>query len=244
MIDFRSIVFLEQDPYLPILATAHVLSTLLNAGKIPLNCKDINQLKDIPKDSVVLLLEEQLKWLVSMRRNSFAGAVLVFSNLPYNELVSQYPIFKIGGSEKNHQSCNLSWNLVNILSILDNLQPLSQGTQDTVIATIRENDEAKDKKLDLELLKQVRELCQGDFPQNLEHLERTIKKLWHGHKHYSSRNSNINIEGYGEVTIEHLFWNLIEKIRGNPENRQQSIELLEKVLTEWGNIIKKFGEDL
>ena len=244
MIDCKAIAFLGQEPYLPILATAHVLSTLLGASKVPLNCENITQLQSIPRESVVLLMEEELRWLVDMRRNGSAGAVLVFSALSYDELITKYPIFKIGGSKESHQSCNLSWNLVNILSMLDNLQPLDQGTQETVITMIRENDKAIDEKLDLVLLKKVKGLWQGDFSQNLNNLETDIKELWQGHKHDFSRKSLIDIGEYGKATIEDHCWNLIAKIRGDSENQQQSIQLLEKVLTDWGNIIKKFGEDL
>ena len=62
-------------------AAATVLSTLLDVEAQLPQSEDIHQSLKLPRKSVIILTESQLSYLVALRRQGFAGAVLVLSSL-------------------------------------------------------------------------------------------------------------------------------------------------------------------
>jgi len=116
------------------LAASRVLSTLLGVREIWLDPESVRQTSDLPRQSVLVLAENQIyRGLAALRLNGFEGAVLVLS---YNEpevVEDRYPILTYG--ENSHFVCTFPWQLSKLLAnstksipidVEDNLYDLQQ----------------------------------------------------------------------------------------------------------------------
>jgi hypothetical protein len=240
--ELKTVVALADDSEaIPALVTVQVLS-LFDIEKRVLTAKDIYMAGELPRESVLLLVENQIRRLSVLRRHNFVGAVVILSSMPFASLLKKHHyILRYGASSS--AAWQSPWQLADLLSKLTKLKPLSPGNLNLLKQEMQAASERIDKELESVLI-YLEKLNPNspDFPNQLNHIENTVENLFS--KTPLARHVLIELEGHSTATIQHHFRTLMNDIVNYYNNLSKQKMLLNQVLRDWQKQVQSQAEDI
>jgi len=227
---------------IPALATVQVLSTLFDIEKWVLTDQYIQTASELPRESLLLLAENQIGKLPLLRKHNFAGAAVILSSLPLASLLKKHHyILKYGTSST--EVWQSPWQLNDLLSKLTKLKPLSPGNLNLLKQEMQAASEKVDREMESVLI-QIENLNSQnpDLPNQLNHIQQTVENLFS--KTPLARHVLIELEGHSTATIQHHFRTLMNDIVTYSNNLSKQKILLNKVLAEWQKQVQSQAEDI
>ena len=227
---FKHIIIIEGS--LPTAAIAHVLETLLDCEIYPLAEDELNTKWDIPNDSLLILTQDQIPHLATLRLQEYPWAVLTLSNSTYAQTKTQYPILNI--AQHSHGGCDFPWQLTDILEVATHLKPLHWSTLDRLIHQLQTSGD--------EIIAHIKKQFKNpDQRQAIAKIETALVKI--RQNTIAACHSAIAIDGKTAQIQQHFTQVIVEM------HQQQSIttELQQKlcsILTQWNDRVMSTGEGL
>jgi len=221
------------------LATAQVLSTLLNIKHQFLNPEILQQELPLPHHSVLILTENQIfRNLAQLRQRGFPGAVLILSDKSPEKVKETYPILRYGVS--SHAILPLFNSLSTLIEQLIKLIPMGEDN----LNDLQERLKASVKQLDQEIMPLLETIAKdnNNLDHNLDLIEKYFLNLLQytpdfSHEKFISQDSN-------SPPIRTKFSNTIETIRTSPDRKTKHLAVLHEICQRWRNHVLITGEGL
>lgn len=254
--DSAAIAIIDKNESIPTLATAQVLS-LFGLNSEILTHNELEK-ADLPNESVILLMENQIRTtLTKLRRQKWAGAVVILSSIPYQDLYQKYSyILQYGGQSKkkddhllkygkpNNDSWEKPYHISDLLIKLSQLEPLRKGTLNLLTENF-EKANLKSQEAIEQLNQDIKELSQftaksSELQQQLNQIEQQFEQLFSP----LSKHTKIILEDYGEANISTHFRNVIREIQSTDKLLAQKTNTLQEIITILSKQMQDLGEDL
>ncbi len=219
-------------------AAATVLSTLLNVDVQLPKSEDIHQSLQLPRKSVIILTESQLRYLAALRRQGFAGAVLVLASKPSSKVIEKHRILRFG--DKSHIVCESPWVLSALLTNIVKLIPL----QPENLGYLQSELEIPANRLEQEVIPHLKNLQKGNCNQKveLEKIEESFNTLLQSTP--VARHQLFNPQDPHSDQIQQKFKFLIDEMRSSEDYGKKNVALLQKIFDRWCKSVLDMGEDV
>ncbi len=217
-------------------ATATVISTLLNVEQQLLKPEAIKQLGRLKRESVIILFENQLNFLAALRRRGFEGAVLVLSSEPFDMVKARHSILRYGRGF--HQGCKYPWKLSDLLEKINILKPISLGNLRKLQSQLRANAEQLNRKV----IPHYQNLQEGigNFSQELDKMEENFNSLLRSTPVF--RHLPFDPTDADPSQIQEKFAEIVQQIRKSQQCQPLQMAHLNKIFERWRNHVLDTGE--
>jgi chaperonin cofactor prefoldin len=238
-----AIAIKDKDEAIPALATAQVLS-LFGLNTQVLTHTDLEK-ADLPNESVILLMENQIRTtLTKLRRQKWAGAVVILSSTSDQDLSQKYAYILKYGKNTNNASWGKPYLLSDLLTKLSQLEPLRKGNLDLLAENIEKANQKFQEAIE-QLSQDINKLPDftpnsSELSQQLNQIEQQFERLFSP----LSKHTKITLKNYGEATISSHFRHLITEINTKSKLLDHHLENLQKIVITLSKQMQDLGEDL
>lgn len=237
-----AILFLTGSPIAVVIAT--VASTMLGSNLVSLNPL-LERLPSVPRQSVILLTENQISTLPGLRLKGFRGAVLVISPCSLTTLKKQYRILCWG--EESHEAFAPNANLHTLLIKVIELVPLEPENLDLLQKELKLAPEKLLKQQVFPLLKRLQ--SQSSYVEkDLDSLAELVERF--RSQTPATCHTIVEIAGH-RAQIQQHFRTYIERLRAYQRDNQEASANLEwltanlrQVFERWRDGVRSSGEML
>ena len=232
---FKLILAIQDSPTCT--AAALVFSTLLDINKKFIDTQSIQKSLKLPKQSVLIITENQLNDLAALRLHGFAGAVLILSSNSFASVKEKHRILRSGAG--SHDGCDFPWKLAELLGKISELVPLESEN----LEMLQEELKAPEKWLKCEVYPRLKRLQQSseNFLQELGEIALIIQQL-RGETR-AACHVIVEIEGHSAQIQQH-FQQAIEEMRQSQKPEKTMIDRLHQIFERWQKIILSSEEGL
>lgn len=223
------------------LAAATVVSTLLGIDKILLpNELTGTEKAKLPKQSVLLLSQEQISQLASLRLLGFGGAVLILSSESFDVLKEKHAILQWG--QGSHDVWQFPWTLPGLLTKVTELVSLEPENLKMLQKELKAPEQWFQRRVIpcLKKLEKQQKRQKGDL-EAIASLVTIIEEL----RALTPVACHVVVEiGGRSAQIQQHFQMLLEEMRQSPSLSDAQIQLIYQVFLKWRDLVTKAGEGL
>ena len=218
-------------------AAALVLSTLLEINKKFIDHQSFQKSQKLPRQSILIITENQLNDLATLRLHGFAGAVLILSSNSFASVKEKHRLLRSGAG--SHDGCDFPWKLAELLGKISELVPLESEN----LEMLQEELKAPEKWLKCEIKPRLKRLQQSQesFLDELEQIALIIKQIRDETR--AACHVIVEIEGH-TAQIQQHFQQTIEQMRQSQKPEKTMIARLQQIFEQWQKIILGSEEGL
>ena len=216
---------------------ATVISTLLDINKKLIEPQSIQKSLKLPKQSVLIITENQLKYLATLRLYGFAGAVLLLSSSSFPSVKEKHRILRWG--EGSHGGCDFLWKLPDLLAKMSELLPLEPEN----LEMLQKELKASEKWLQRQVKPRLKRLQQSqeNFLDELDEIAIIIEQLRDQTR--AACHVIVEIEGHSAQIQQH-FQQTVGQMRQAQKPEKAAIARLQQIFEQWQKIILGSEEGL
>lgn len=214
-------------------AFAHILATLLNIEWRSLDFPPISKQLKIPRESILILTENQINSLATFRAYNFAGAVLILTSNPVYTVKEKHRILRWG--QDSHTVYNVREQILDLLPKIFSLVPLEPEN----LKMLQKELQAPKHWLQQQVIPILKRLPK--HPEDLDAIANIISEIRASTP--SACHSVIEIGG-NRAQIQQHFQRLMNILRHSSTPDQDIINQLKQVFEQWRKIVLEAGEGL
>lgn len=200
---------------------------------------------NLPETSLIVLIENQIRSILTkLRRNNYAGAVVILSSTPPKQIKQKYSYLLQYSASTNNIIWRSPYNIIDIIGKINRLEPLSHDN----LKLLQENFEKAGnqiiQKINIlqELINQLPKTSptSKERQKQVDQIEQQFETLFSP----LSKHTRINLISYGENTISAHFRHFLKEIKQTSQPIDQQSDLLNQIIQILHQQIKELGEDL